>query len=60
MTRLIGDVQSRQVHRDRESISGGRGLGGAGEGGVTAEGSEVSFGGDEHVLELMVMVAQCL
>ena len=41
---LMGDVQNRQIHRDRDWISGCQGLG-EGEG-VTANGDGASFWGD--------------
>lgn len=44
------------IHKDRKQISGYLGLG---EGGMTADGYQVSFGGGENVLKsIMVLTIQ--
>lgn len=51
MIPFIGDVHTRQIHRDRKQLSGCQACG-KGEWGVNTNGYRVFFGDDENILEL--------
>ena len=55
MIQFIWNVQNRQIYRDNKQISGSQGLRGRGNWN-DSKGYEVSFEGDENVLELLVIV----
>ena len=59
MIPFIGNIQNRQIYGNRKQISSSLGQGqGSGAGGwMITEGQEVSFWGNEHVLNLTVAMA---
>lgn len=58
MILLIGNAQNRQIQIQKVDVIRGRRQGGGWRMGETAEENRVSFWGDKHVLELIVVVLQ--
>ena len=56
MIPLMRNLQKRQVREFRETISSCLGLEGLGKWGITGPGCRISFGDDESVLELIIVL----